>query len=335
MKRLTGLAAMAGLILFGLVVAFSGAGDVLAAVAEAGWGATALVVLARAIVITTAGVAWHFLFPPGQRLAIRICVGLRFVREGANQLLPVAAIGGDVIGARLATFWRVEGSTAAASVGADLAVQAATQLVYALCGLLLLLLLEGDSDVARYVAAGLAVATLAIGAFVVLQQQEGSRLVVGLTRRIAGDREWLGLGALERFYGQLRQIYASRSGVSASAAIHFATWVFGTVEVWVALHFMGYPVSFAEAFVIEALGQAVRGAAFAIPGGLGVQEGGFIALCALFGVPPGPAVALSLLKRVADVGLGLPGLVAWQVLEGRRAFTSPAEDASAVPETAR
>ena len=63
---------------------------------------------------------------------------------------------------------------------------------------------------------------------------------------------------------------------------------------------------------------AVRGAAFAVPGALGAQEGGLIVLCALFGIPPDQALALSLVKRAADVALGLPGLLVWQVAEGRR-----------------
>ena len=70
--------------------------------------------------------------------------------------------------------------------------------------------------------------------------------------------------------------------------------------------------------MIESLIDAVRGAAFAVPGALGAQEGGLIVLCALFGIPPDQALALSLVKRVADLALGLPGLLAWQIAEGRR-----------------
>ena len=103
--------------------------------------------------------------------------------------------------------------------------------------------------------------------------------------------------------------------------------MFGSVEVWVALHFMGHPISFAEAIVIESLSQAIRGAAFAVPGGLGVQEGGFVAVCAVFGIPPGPAVALSLVKRVSDLAIGIPGLLAWQWIEGGRVMGRGRENA--------
>ena len=60
--------------------------------------------------------------------------------------------------------------------------------------------------------------------------------------------------------------------------------------------------------IIESLLHAVRGAAFAVPGALGAQEGGLIVLCAIFGVPPEAALALSLVKRIPDFVLGLPGL---------------------------
>ena len=37
--------------------------------------------------------------------------------------------------------------------------------------------------------------------------------------------------------------------------------------------------------MLESLGQAIRGAAFAIPGALGVQEGGYLLLAPLVGLP--------------------------------------------------
>ena len=69
--------------------------------------------------------------------------------------------------------------------------------------------------------------------------------------------------------------------------------------------------------MLEALGQAIRGIAFAIPGALGVQEGGYVLLGALIGLPAPAALALSLMKRSRELLQGVPGLVYWQILEGR------------------
>lgn len=319
MKRLTALLSVAGLILLGLLVASSGVGDVLDAIAASGWAA-ALVVLARAAAIAADGIAWRWLLPAGHRVTVSVSVLLRWIREAVNQLLPVAQVGGDLVGARLAGFWRLDGAMAGASVIVDVAIQAGTQLIFALIGLAILVALGHEGEIVRYAAIGLGIGCLLIPAFFVVQRREGARIVGSLLRKLAGGREWLGIGAVERLYERLGDIYANRRGVAAATLLHMGVWLFGSVEVWVALHLMGHPVSVAEALVIESLGQAVKGAAFAVPGGLGVQEGGSIALCAMFGVPPGPALALSLVKRVPDLVLGLPGLLAWQWLEGRRLF---------------
>jgi putative membrane protein len=137
--------------------------------------------------------------------------------------------------------------------------------------------------------------------------------------RFAGDCEWLAIGgAVDSLYDRLQSFYGHRRELLNGAALHFAAWFVGAVEIWIPLHFMGYPVGFAEALVIESLAQAIRGAAFVVPGAIGVQEGGMIALGAVFGIPAEAALALSLIKRAADLAVGVPGLIAWQALEGKR-----------------
>lgn len=330
MKRFALLALMAGFALMAVLVAGSGAREVGEAVAAAGW-ATLLVVVIRAGDVALAGAAWWLLFPHGERPDLRACIGLRFVREGTNALLPLGQVGGDLIGARLLTLGGTKGSLAVASVIADMMVQAGTQFLFTAVGLAALILLGGDTAMARFVAGGLALAAPALIGFYLVQRRAGQRLIEPLLRRAAGGRDWHALGAVEDVYGRLRAIYAGRGGVAAGVSLHLVAWLVGAAEVWVALAAMGHPVSWTEALVIESLGQAVRGAAFVVPGAIGVQEGGYIALCALFGVPSQAALALSLVKRVPDLVLGLPGVLTWQVLEGRRALRPAAARADDGP----
>ena len=42
-----------------------------------------------------------------------------------------------------------------------------------------------------------------------------------------------------------------------------------------------------------------------------------MALGVLIGLPPEAGIAMSLIKRVRDLFFGLPGLLSWQLLEGR------------------
>jgi hypothetical protein len=83
---------------------------------------------------------------------------------------------------------------------------------------------------------------------------------------------------------------------------------------------MGHGTDPVRAFVIESLAMAARSAGFAVPGALGVQEGGLVLVGALYGIPADAAVALSMVKRAREVAIGVVGLVMWQVAEGRRAL---------------
>jgi hypothetical protein len=88
-------------------------------------------------------------------------------------------------------------------------------------------------------------------------------------------------------------------------------WLLRTGESWLALRFMGSGIGLPEALVIESLTGLVRSAAFAIPGGLGAQEGALVLVGAQLGLAPGTAVALGLVKRVQELVVCAPGLVAW------------------------
>jgi hypothetical protein len=88
-------------------------------------------------------------------------------------------------------------------------------------------------------------------------------------------------------------------------------------EVYLALYFLGHPLGFIECLILQSLGQAVRAAAFIVPGALGIQEGGFMVLGAALGLDVEVGLALSLAKRLRELLVGLPGLVAWHVSETR------------------
>jgi putative membrane protein len=308
---------LAGIAAVSAVTIWSGLEAVAHAVASVGWG-IALVVVVRAISVSVAGIGWWLLFPVKTRPQIGTCVILRFIREAANVLLPMAQVGGDLIGAGLLTLYAVPGALAAASVIVDVLVQAATQLLFAIVGLVVLVALGVDATLARTAAIGLSLAGLMLVGFYWAQRHGGHRFLQAAIGRLTGNQKWRMLGTIDAVYQNLAAIYASRSDLAASIVVHMAGWIVGVAEVLIVFACMGTPVSVAEALVIESLLHAVRGAAFAIPGALGAQEGGLVLLCAMFGIPPEQAIALSLVKRAADLALGVPGLIGWQMLEWGR-----------------
>jgi putative membrane protein len=306
-----GIAACIGL------TAWSGIGDVGSAVTSVG-GGMPLVVLTRITTVSIAGAGWWLLLPAGESLRLRAAILVRFIRESVNTLMPLTQVGGDIIGARLATFWKVSGPLAAASVIVDVLMQAATQFLFAGLGLVTLVALGADGAVAGIAATGLSLAIPMLGGFYLAQRGGGHRIIRFVLDRLQGDGNWRLLGTVDAAYQCLSTIYARRSRLLASGSVHMIGWLVGVLEVLIALRFMGHPVTLGEALVIESLVQAVRGAAFVIPSALGAQEAGLILLCGIFGIPPGQALALSLIKRAADLVVGVPGLVALQILEGER-----------------
>jgi putative membrane protein len=334
-----GIAACIGLTVW------TGVDDVGSAIARAGWGMP-FVILTRTATVSIAGVGWWLLFPgswvpgswvPGsgrsvpadgrlfpenRPLQLRAAVLLRFIREAVNTLLPLTQVGGDIIGARLVAFRAASGPLAAASVIIDVLMQAATQFLFALLGLVTLVVLGIDRTVVGIAATGLALALPALGGFYLVQRGSGRRAVHFVLSRLSGDRNWRLLGTVDRVYQGLSTIYARRSGLAVSGVVHLTGWLVGVCEVYIVLYCLGQDVTIAEALVIESLIQAVRGAAFAIPSALGAQEAGLILLCGIFQIPPDQALVLSLSKRAADLVIGVPGLLALQTLEGERLTAS-------------
>src|SRR5262249_34024037 len=182
-------------------------------------------------------------------------------------------------------------------------------------------------------AAGLGIAAAALGGFYAVQRYGGARLFDRALAALAVRWPSAGPAAGLRLQEGLEAIWRNPRRVLITTAMHMAGWLIGTLEILIAMSLMGHPVTLTEATIIESLTNAIRGAAFAIPGGFGVQEGGLVLLGHLMGIAPETALALSLVKRVPDLALGLPGLLAWHWLEVRRFLgigrTVPAQRAAA------
>ena len=90
------------------------------------------------------------------------------------------------------------------------------------------------------------------------------------------------------------------------------------LKSWIALQLLGTGLPLAAVLALESLIYAIRSAAFFVPSGYGVQEGGYVILGAMFGLGPEAALALSLAKRARELTIGIPALVLWQVVEARK-----------------
>ena len=273
----------------------------------------------RGVTVAVAGAGWWLIFPSQTRPQLRTCVLLRFIREATNVLLPMAQVGGDVIGAGLLTRYAVPGALAAASVIVDVLLQAATQFLFAIVGLLVLIALEADATLARVAAIGLGLGASCSPASIWRNVAAGSAFSMPPSAASPATRKWRVLGTIDSVYQNLAMIYAARSDLVASTVVHMAGWIVGVAEVLIVFAFMGNPISLAEALVIESLLHAIRGAAFAIPGALGragrrpgaavrrIRNSAGAGDCAVAGQAGGRSRARRAGPcRLADAGVGTP-----------------------------
>ena len=280
--------------------------------------------------------SWRELFPASNRPSRPVFLWMRWIRESVSTLLPVAGVGGDVVGARLAHQRGVPGVQATASMVVDITVGAATQAVFVIAGVVLLAdgaSADGAASMAWGLLIGAATFAAAIGAFVLIQHNSMFGVLVEWAHRLA-PKDWLSgfAGRAEAIDAAVVATYRRRFAVSYSSLLRLAGWIIGVGEVWLTMWALGKPLTVTDSFILESLSAGVRGAAFMVPGALGAQEGGLVLFGALVGVPADLALAISLTKRVRELALGLPGLAVWQWVEGRRLLSRRESDPSSAPQ---
>ena len=137
--------------------------------------------------------------------------------------------------------------------------------------------------------------------------------------RLANAEDWHSLVHSGHTLDQaIRRLYVRRYGVIGCCAATATSLLIGSGEIWIALHALGLRATLVNAVILQSMVLAIRAAVFPVPGALGVQEGGYVVVGNLLGIPGDAAFALSLIARVRELILGVPGLIAWQVIEARR-----------------
>jgi glycosyltransferase 2 family protein len=316
------LALLLGLALTVWLVSTASLAGVVESFAKVGWGAAAVVAV-RAAMIAMNGIAWSRLLARLTTVSIPIFLLLRWVREAIDVLLPVASIGGGLVAARMMTFWGVSGALAIAGVIADLFLQIVAQVLFALFGVTLLARFIGQSAVWPGTVVGIVAAVIVLGGFYVVQRYEGGRLMDRAFAAFSARMNSRSETAEPGFQRAMDSIWKGRSSYAVAALLmHTFAWMLGTLEVWLTLHFMQWPVTLEQAVILESLGASISSAAFFIPGSWGVQESGYILIGQLLGVPVQLSLTLSLVKRIPDLVLGVPGLLVWYAIETRRLFSS-------------
>ncbi len=315
MLRIAAVFGLLGLAAATALVAWSGYADVLSALERAGWGIV-WTSLYHLIPMAVCVVGWRALMPGKRRPGFWFFLYLLWVRASINNLMPVARIGGEIVSVRIMVKRGIRKAPAIASTVVETTLSVIGVFLFTLLGVGLFAARISDGDMTtRLMLATLASVPL-IGALLLLQRAGFFAIATRIVAMLFRDKWKNFSGNAARLDRAVRAMYRRSDRALFCGFMQFASWALGSVEIWLALYFIGHPLPMLECVMIEAIIQATASAAFIVPAALGVQEAGFLLLGHLLGLPTEAAAALAVIRRCRDLLLYVPGLLAWQAQEG-------------------
>src|SRR6266436_2835437 len=323
------LLGLAGAALFTVLLLRQGLPQVGAAFAAAGWAIAAVVAYHFAVPVFLDTLAWWVLFSKSDRLPLRKLLWMRWIGESVSTLVPSAAVGGDIVRARLAAINGSSLATAAGTVLVDLTLGVFTQAAFTLLGLALLVRATGQKNFVGPTIIGTIVGVAAVGGFYFVQRRGMFRFLARMIAKLANSPEWQSLVQTGETLDQtIRALYARRRAVIACCGLTILSLILNSGEIWIALRALNLNATIQNAIILQSMVLTIRNVGFTVPSGLGVQEGGYVLVGKLLNILLGPATALSLIARARELAVGIPGLIVWQLIEGRRLLRARAEPAS-------
>jgi putative membrane protein len=296
---------------------------ILHAVSLAGWSILWLLPYRLSFYLVY-GLAWQALLRPydlHRQVSLAYLTWGASVREGIDRLLPVASVGGAVVGVRLLGWRGIPPGAAGATVVVEVLCTLIAVWAFCLVGLALLAVVgvrSHPTSVVVFLVAGMVLPVL-LG-FALRHGSIFARLEAFLGG-LVGVRSLSGVAL--SLDAEVHATLGRTARLAASAALQLCALASGAFEVWFSLRLFGHPVHFQAALIMESLTQAARHLAFLVPGALGVQEFSLIFVGATLGIDADLALAVSLIKRARELVWGIAALGSWQWEEGRRLRGAP------------
>jgi putative membrane protein len=309
---LLGLALLTGLFIHEGYVA------VLQALGLAGWALLWLVPY-RMFYFFFYATGWRALlrpYDPLQQAGFGYLFWITTVREAVDRLLPVASVGGSVVGVRLLRWRGIAAAQAAATIAVEILLTVIVLYLFTALGLLLFGLHSNEPAYRQFLLVFLLSLPIPVVTALLLRYGSLFGRIEGFLRPLLGDA--LPAGDTAALDAEIRACFLRWRTMLVAGVLHFSAFVSGSFEIWFALRLFGHPVDWTSALALESMTQAVRHFAFIVPAGLGVQEAGLVLFGHALGIDSELALAVSLAKRMREVLCGLPPLLSWQWLEGRR-----------------
>jgi uncharacterized protein (TIRG00374 family) len=237
---------------------------------------------------------------------------VQMVGEALNVVTPFGSLGGEPFKALLLKrHYDVSYREGTASLLLIQTVNSLAMTPFIIVGALLML---GRNIVSPAIESAMLIAALWIAAFMLMVFVAlHMRWLAALQQRLGQSRWAERLGRGLHVIGDIEEhlftfVRHTPLRFSWSFLFAFLNWLFGAIEMFMIFWFLGQPITFAEAWMIEAAVVLVRAATFFIPGHIGVQDGAITLIGTALTGSPDIGLAVALVRRgreLAWTGVGL------------------------------
>ena len=230
---------------------------------------------------------------------------IRLAGEAFNNILPAASMGGEPIKAMLLkNLHGINYDESISSLILTRTINAIALIFFLIIGFLLILENDiFDKEYRKIAGVGLIILISLIFLFFAIQRFQ----LTSLISKSLSERR--GFNWLENFLSHIKSIderlvsfytvQYRRAAISFTLA--FFNWVIGVGEIIITMHFLGYPITFADAWIIEAIAQLVRAATFFIPASIGAQEGAFFVIGSTITGSPTLGFSVAIIRRAREI----------------------------------
>jgi len=315
LRLLKGLATLVAVLALARTLASADLAHVAALLArERGWIALGLLPYAAAVLVDAAG--WRTLLGAARRPPTWSLVSVRLRCDAFGATLP----GGTLLAESLAPTWLRRWIPVDAGVAAIAGRKCAvglTEALYLFASFAVgFHVLHARAAALPWVVFGAGVGMLVLfgGTTFALASGSTAARIHGWLASLPVPplRRWLGSSARQFTATDERLASLFRSSpprLAAAAALFLLAWSIESLETWLLLRLVGVHLPFATVFAFEASVSLLRSLACFAPGGLGVQDLGYVATLAALGVPDAvtAGAAFVVLKRAKELTWAVVG----------------------------
>ena len=247
------------------------------------------------------------------------CFIITWVSQTGGKVMPTGNVTGEFIRMYLSVKKGMKFSEASSTVIGDLALAAFSLLLMSIFSLMIVIfsnqefsIIKGDN---RYLGFSILFLILASMIFCIMIRKRALKYLIRKSYKIVSFKMKKKLiSNLIKFDFELYLLSFRLKTVFFALIVRALGWVGGAFEIFIFLLIIGVNVEIMDVVIIESFTAIMRAMAFFVPAGLGVQEFAFVLVGNFVGLTSPIAFAVAIGRRIRELLVGIPALLAWYFL---------------------